>query len=60
MITLQKPTNQLAAKSTLTAPIVLKLAAQREVCLFHIVADIAFVLAMWLIYKSSHKQPKDF
>jgi len=56
MLTLATLTNKLASASPLTAPVVLKSSSQWEVGLFHVVADISFVLAMWLIYKSSHRR----
>lgn len=55
MIALADLANKLASASPLTASIILKSSTQWEVALFHVIADISFVLAMWLIYKSSHK-----
>lgn len=56
MIELATVTNRLALASPLTAPIVLRSSSQWEVGLFHVVADFAFVLAMWIVYRSSHKR----
>jgi hypothetical protein len=55
LIQLAALTNSLASDSQLTKTIVLKASPQWQVGLFHVAADTSFVLAMWLIYKASHK-----
>jgi hypothetical protein len=59
MITLADLTNTLASASPLTKPVVLRSTNQWQVALFHVIADTSFVLAMWLVYKSSHRRAPD-
>jgi hypothetical protein len=48
-------TNTLAATAKPPIPVSLTSSPWWGVLFFHAIADIAFVLAMWIIYRSSHK-----
>lgn len=55
MIKLADLTNALALASETTKEVVLKSSSSWSVGLFHVFADGAFVLAMWLIYTAGRK-----
>jgi hypothetical protein len=57
MIALAELTNSLAPPKVNGKAVCLKSSSPWAVGAFHLIADVFFVSAMWLVFKSSHKHP---